>query len=71
MSIKLSKDSYYSLESIQKSNEALNHEIGSIVEFPRDDDVIQCFDGLVKTSCGFVNITKNANKPHWKNVFSF
>jgi len=45
----------------------LSHEIGSIVELPQDVDVIQCFDKLdklVKTSCGYVNITKKAENPH-------
>jgi len=44
----------------------LSHEFGSIVELPRDVDVIQCFDRPVKTSCGYVNMAKNADKPHWK-----
>jgi len=42
----------------------LSHEFGSIVELPRDVDVIQCFDRPVKTSCGYVNMAKNADKPH-------
>jgi len=42
----------------------LSHDFGSIVELPRDVDVIQCFDRPVKTSCGYVNMAKNADKPH-------
>jgi len=41
-----------------ESNKTLSHEIGSIVEIPQDVDVIQCFDKLGKTSCGFENINK-------------
>jgi len=41
----------------------LRHEIGSIVELSRDDDVIQCFDILVKTSC-YVNMAKKTDNPH-------
>jgi len=42
----------------------LSHEIDSIVELPWEVDVIQCFDRPVKTSCSYVNMAKNANKPH-------
>jgi len=43
----------------------LSHEFGSIFELPQDVDVIQCFHRPVKTSCGYVNMAKNATKPHW------
>jgi len=33
---------------------------GSILELPRDADIIQCFDRPVKTSCGDVNMAKKA-----------
>jgi len=46
----------------------LSHEIGSIVELPRDVDVIQSFDRPVKTSCGYVHMAKNA-KSHTENFF--
>ena len=31
--------------------------------------VSQCVDRPVKTSCGFVNMTKKAENAQWKNVF--
>ena len=42
----------------------MSHEFGSIVEFSLDVEVIQCFDRPVKTSCGCVNVAKNAEKAH-------
>jgi len=57
---------YYSLES----NRTFGHKIGSIVELPQDVDIIQCFDKLVKTSCGYENINGKPDNPHLNFFFN-
>jgi len=51
----------------------LSHEIGSIVNslgMLTSCKVLTDLSKYVKTSCGYVNMAKKADNPHWKNFFS-
>jgi len=47
----------------------LRFRLFSIYALPRDVDVRDCFDKPVKTSCGFVNIARNAEIAQRKVFF--